>query len=115
MEIELGKRYVIKKGTSVFSIDLQQEIIFTRDVVVEPRQTFRNMIYFGPLIETSLFGPDYISNSEIEFGPDDVEEEYKKEWYIIHPPIIGNIGSILPFDLTNNNIKPEVDDLQRID
>lgn len=46
MEIEFGKRYVIKKGTFVFSIDLQQEIIFTRDVVVEPRQTFRNMIIF---------------------------------------------------------------------
>ena len=45
MEIELGKRYVIKKETPVFSIDLQQNVMFERSIVVEARQTFRNITH----------------------------------------------------------------------
>lgn len=107
MEIELGKKYVIKKETPVFSIDLQQNVMFERSVVVEARQTFRNIIFFGPIVDTSMFGPDFVSKTELEFGPDDVEEEYiKKEGYVIAPPIASVVipfdDVILPSDLINN-------------
>lgn len=105
MDIELGKRYVIKKNKPVFSIDLQQRIMFERGIVVEVRQTFRNIIFFGKIVDTSMFGPDILSNNELEFGADDVEEEYiKKDGYIIRPPIM---DIILPSQIINNDIKPE--------
>ena len=105
MEIELGKRYVIKKETPVFSIDLQQSVMFERSVVVEARQTFRNIIFFGPIVDTSMFGPDFVSKTELEFGPDDVAEEYVKDAGYV-PPIAHVVipfdTVVLPSDLINN-------------
>lgn len=78
-KLELGKKYVIKAGTPVWSIDLQKKISFCDDCVVEPNHTFLDKVYFGIIIDHSNYGADYYTQNEIEFGPDAVSHEYVKK------------------------------------
>lgn len=102
MEIEIGKRYVIKKGTFVFSVNLQRKIMFEDDVVVEVRHTHLNKVFFGNIVEISTFGPDYVSDNELEFGIEEVSEEYVKSEL---PTFIDLFVMGLPTNILNNDNK----------
>lgn len=102
MEIEIGKRYVIKAGTLVFSVNLQNRIMFENDVVVEVRHTHLNQVFFGYIVDNSTFGPDYITDNELEFGPDAISEEYVKPEL---PTFVDLFVMGLPTNILNNDNK----------
>ena len=77
--LEIGKKYLIKAGTPVFSVGLQKRITFCEDVVVEVKHTHLDQVYFGMLVDYSEFGADYETDNEIEFGADAVDSEYVKK------------------------------------
>ena len=77
--LEIGKKYLIKAGTPVFSIGLQKRISFCEDCVVEVTCTHLDQVYFGMLVDHSEFGPDYETDNEIEFGAAAVDSEYVKK------------------------------------
>ena len=68
--LEIGKKYLIKAGTQVFSIGLQKKITFCEDAVVEVKHTHLDQVYFGMLVDHSEYGADYETDIEIEFGSD---------------------------------------------
>jgi len=77
--LEIGKKYLIKAGTPVFSVGLQKRISFCEDAVVKVTCTHLDQVYFGMLVDHSEFGPDYDTNNEIEFGAAAVDSEYVKK------------------------------------
>ena len=74
--------------------------MFENDVVVEVRHTHLNQVFFGYIVDNSTFGPDYITDNELEFGPDAISEEYVKP----KTPFFVNLFLMgLPTNIINNN------------
>lgn len=86
MEIKIGEKYQLKQDQAYFCIPIQRMVKFTSQVCVEVVCKSRihhfdqvkksDFIFFGKLIVNSAFGPDYVSENEIEFHEEDVVGTY---------------------------------------
>ena len=78
MKAEYGKYYLLNPSNSYFSVSLQRPVRFDGLIAVKCDSGFGKDAHFGYLINTaSLNGPDYETDSEIEFVDSDIAGDYK--------------------------------------
>ncbi len=78
MKAEAGKFYLLDNDAMYFCVDIQRKVKFADDVIVECTNNFGDAGHFGKLVDAGYTaGPDYVTNTEIEFGDDNVIKEYE--------------------------------------
>lgn len=72
--IEIGKIYKLKDNANVWSVELQNNVIFpNKKVYVEvTHKAFNNVTLFGNLIESNPC--EAVRRTELEFGVNDIDE-----------------------------------------
>lgn len=73
---EFGKYYVLNNNHFYFCPTIQANVKFHDKLVVKCSSNYKNQIFFGILVTVSEYGPDREGTGEIEFGKNDVIEEY---------------------------------------
>jgi len=78
MTVEYGKYYLLDSNKYYFCPDIGRKVKFMGNVAIKCGSSFGHDSFFGNLIDTSNpDGPDYETNTDIEFRKNDVISEYE--------------------------------------
>jgi len=100
IKLKIGKYYLLSTNFPYWCVNIQRSVTFDSPLVVK----FTHGVYcseggFGEIVEVGKggFGKDLQTNTEIEFGPDNVIKEYQFN----DKETILNYMDFLPPDKTN--------------
>ena len=79
MKAEHNKYYILENNNIYFCTTIQRRVKFEDLLVVKCGSAFGNNGHLGYIVDTKMhpYGPDYETNSEIEFTDDDIVGEYQ--------------------------------------